>query len=237
MIRLIVRTRRLHLGLALAAATMVVILLLVLRPTAAPAAAFTPLAVDPVAAVAGALRISVMIEGNGVYGAGIFLDPARGLVLTNQHVVQEMHTPRVTAYGGRTAIAAVIAVDKARDLALLSVPDLANPDLPPPRIGHGLHLRPGEEVYAVGMPRKLPFTVSRGIVSFVGREMDGARYLQVDMNINDGNSGGPVVSGTGELIGMMSFIYRRSQGLSFALSTTEIAAAFPNRFPVIPSKL
>jgi serine protease Do len=148
-----------------------------------------------------------------------------------------MHTPRVTAYGGRTAVAAVIAVDKARDLALLSVPDLANPDLPPPRIGHGLHLRPGEEVYAVGMPRKLPFTVSRGIVSFVGREMDGARYLQVDMNINDGNSGGPVVSGTGELIGMMSFIYRRSQGLSFALSTTEIAAAFPNRFPVIPSKL
>jgi serine protease Do len=104
-------------------------------------------------------------------------------------------------------------------------------------MGDASHLQPGEEVFAVGMPRKLPFTVSRGVVSFVGREMEGARYLQVDMNINDGNSGGPVVTSNGEFVGIMSFIYRRSQGLSFALPTNEILAAFPGSLPVITPKL
>ncbi len=233
MFRVIVLNRRVHVGLAFFIAATVSISFVILRTKEAPAAGLVPRVGDPVAAVAGALRISVMIEGGGVYGAGIFLDPAKGIILTNQHVVQEMHTPRVTAYDGRTATGAVIAVDKARDLAILSAPGLASPHLQAPRFGHAMNLLPGEEVYAVGMPRKLPFTVSRGIVSYVGREMDGARYLQVDMNINDGNSGGPVVSDTGELVGVMSFIYRRSQGLSFALPTSEIAAAFPNRFPVI----
>jgi S1-C subfamily serine protease len=79
--------------------------------------------------------------------------------------------------------------------------------------------------------------VSRGIVSYVGRQMEGARYLQVDMNINDGNSGGPVVSASGEIVGMMSFIYRRSSGLSFALPTSEIVSAFPNRVPVVSPRL
>lgn len=57
------------------------------------------------------------------------------------------------------------------------------------------------------------------------------------MNINDGNSGGPVVAASGEIVGMMSFIYCRSQGLSFALPTSELAAAFPASVPVLPPKL
>src|SRR5204863_177219 len=63
----------------------------------------------------------------------------------------------------------------------------------------------------------LGFTVSRGIVSYVNRELDGARWLQTDLPINDGNSGGPVINARGELVGMMSFILRGAQGMSFAL--------------------
>jgi serine protease Do len=152
-------------------------------------------------------------------------------------VVQDMHTPKLSAYDGRTAQGVVLSIDKARDLALITAPGLVTPGLSAPRMGDATRLRPGEEVYAVGMPRKLPFTVSRGIVSYVGRQMEGSRWLQVDMNINDGNSGGPVVAASGEIVGMMSFIYRRSSGLSFALPMSEIAAAFPSAFPVLPPKL
>ena len=228
---------RLRLGVGVLAILSASILLTLFRSSLGTAATVVTAPADPIAAVAGALRVAVMIEGAGVYGAGVLIDPAHGRVLTNQHVVQDMHTPRVSAYDGRTGVGVVLAVDKVRDLAILSVPALVTPGLAPPRMGDAGHLQPGEEVYAVGMPRKLPFTVSRGVVSFVGREMDGARYLQVDMNINDGNSGGPVVSATGEVVGIMSFIYRRSQGLSFALPTSEIVSAFPGALPVIAQKL
>ncbi len=227
---------RLRAGVAVAFAASILISLVIFR-SSAPASQLAVPGDDPVSAVASALRFTVMIEGAGVYGAGILINPAQGMVITNQHVVQDMHTPRVSAYDGRTGFAVIVSMDKARDVAVLSVPALVTPDLPAPRIGDADHLLPGEEVYAVGMPRKLPFTVSRGIVSYVGREMEGAHYLQVDMNINDGNSGGPVVSARGELVGMMSFIYRRSQGLSFALPTSELVRAVPSRVSVLPPRL
>jgi len=200
----------------------------------APASTDLPTTVNSVDA---ALRVSVMIEGDGVYGSGILIDPHRGLVLTNQHVVQDMHTILLTGYSGRTSPGVVLGKDAKRDLALLQAPGLVFPDMPPPRLGDAGRLRPGDEVFAVGMPRKLAFTVSRGIVSFVGRELEGTQYLQLDMNINDGNSGGPVVDSSGEVVGVMSFIYRRAQGLSFAVPTMEVAAAFPSALPTIPPKL
>lgn len=172
------------------------------------------------------LRATVAIEGDGVYGAGILVDPPRGLVLTSDHVIEDMKRPRVTGYDGRSGVGKVIAVDRKLDLALLECPELVTPDLPRPRLADAGRLRPGEEVFAIGSPRKLFFTVSRGIVSFVGRPMDGARYLQLDMAINDGNSGGPVFTKDGEVVAVMSFILRRAQGLSFALPVAYASTAF-----------
>jgi S1-C subfamily serine protease len=233
MLALMTASPRLRAGLALAVTASALIFIGFLENRRAPAAP----APEAVGSVEAALRVSVMIEGDGVYGAGILIDPQRGLVLTNHHVVQDMHTPRLTGYSGRTSGAVILAADTRRDLALLSAPGLIIPELAPPRLGDAAHLHAGEEVFAVGMPRKLPFTVSRGIVAFVNREVEGAHYLQVDMNINDGNSGGPVVDADGNLVGVMSFIYRRAQGLSFAVPTTELAAAFPSAIPVIPPRL
>ena len=103
----------------------------------------------------------------GVYGAGILVDPAHGLILTNQHVVQEMHTPKVSAYDGRTGPGVVLGVDKVRDIALLSVPALVTPGLPAPRLGDMTRLAPGEEVFAVGMPRKLPVDGGEIFIDFL----------------------------------------------------------------------
>jgi len=186
---------------------------------------------SPADAIGEALQLTVSLEGDGAYGSGILIDPPAGIVLTSQHVIEEMTAPRATAYDGRSGTARVIARDRAADLALLSVRELRSPRLRAPRLADMSSLRPGDEVFAIGTPRRLPFTVSRGIVSYVGREMEGARYLQLDMAINDGNSGGPVLTRRGEVVGVMSFILRRSQGLAFALPLGYAVSSFPGRIP------
>lgn len=179
-----------------------------------------------------ALATAVALESNGIYGAGVLIDPPHGTILTSLHVVEDMQRPQATTHDGRTAVAHVVATDKKLDLAVLSAPELAM-DLPPPPLGDSSLLRPGEEVFSIGSPRKLAFTVSRGIVSYVGREMDGERYLQLDMSINDGNSGGPVWTLHGEVVGVMSFILRRAQGLAFALPVAYAVEAFR---PLMPAE-
>ncbi len=182
---------------------------------------------DPEARINEALQYTIMLEGDGIYGSGFVVDPARGLATTAWHVVADMKSPRATYYDGRVVSVKLLASDKKLDLALLQLPP--NPALRAPVLGDVTRLSPGDEVFAVGAPRKLGFTVSRGIVSFVGRTMEGARYLQADMSINDGNSGGPVITARGEIVGMMSFIYRRAQGLSFALPVNYVVERFADR--------
>ncbi|MFH0899522.1 MAG: trypsin-like peptidase domain-containing protein [Pseudomonadota bacterium] len=172
------------------------------------------------------LRATVAIDGNGVYGAGILIDPRRGLILTSHHVVEDMRKPLATMKDGRASEAVLIASNRKLDLAVLSAPGLKSTSQPPPRLGDPTKLRPGEEVFTIGSPRQLPFTVTRGIVSFVDRPMEEARYLQLDMAINEGNSGGPVFNSRGEIVAVMSFILKRAQGLSFALPISYVTTAF-----------
>src|SRR5262249_24582327 len=179
MLALISFPPRARTALALATVGGALISLAFLTSRPAPASTAVPLTVSPADA---ALHAAVMIEGDSIYGAGVLIDPHRGLVLTSHHVVQDMHTILLTGYSGRTSTGTVLAKDTQRDLALVQAPGLVSPDAPP-RLGDAKHLRPGDEVFAVGMPRKLAFTLSRGIVSYVGRELEGTGYLQVDMNI------------------------------------------------------
>lgn len=194
-------------------------------------ASIPPARADGPDLVERALRATVFLEGDGVYGAGILVDPTRGLILTSHHVVSEMSVPHATPYRGRPTHARVIASDAKLDLAVLEAPGLRFRG-PPPLLADTQGLRPGEEVFAIGAPRRLAFTVSRGIVSYVDREMEGARYVQLDMSINDGNSGGPVVTERGEIVAVMSFVLERAQGLSFALPMRYAWRAFPGLVPL-----
>jgi S1-C subfamily serine protease len=198
------------------------LLFLVLFASRALGQAETP----PQDGIARALAYTVTIEGQGLYGSGVLVDAAAGLVLTNWHVVSEMREPRCTFLDGETVLAKVLDSDRALDLALLKVPPQKRLQ---PAWGEAARLRPGDEVFAVGCPRHLAFTVTRGIVSFVGRLVDGLRYLQTDLPINDGNSGGPVVNARGELVGIVTFVYRRAQGLSFALPAETALERFAAR--------
>ena len=160
-----------------------------------------------------AIQWTATIRGDGVYGAGIVVDP-RGYVVTNHHVIQGVENIRVSFIDQADLPAKVVDVDKDLDLALLKVETTRTTAAP---AADFLDAEVGDDVYAVGNPRKMGFTVSRGMVSYIGRRIDGRYYLQSDLPTNDGNSGGPVVNDRGEAIGVMTFILRDSQGLAFAV--------------------
>ncbi len=159
-----------------------------------------------------ALQWSAAIRGDGYYGAGLVVDK-RGYVLTCHHVVKDMKSISVSFQDTGDLPARLVDFDEDLDLALLDV-GVERPVVAP--FASFLGARIGDEVLSVGSPRRMDFTVAWGIVSYVGRRMVGHYYLQTDLPTNGGNSGGPVVNGRGEVVGVMSFNLRQSQGLSFA---------------------
>lgn len=162
-----------------------------------------------------ALGVSAAIRGEEIYGAGIVVD-RRGYVLTCEHVVRDMKTIEVSFPGTRAFRARVVDADPKLDVALLKVE--VDEALPAAARAGGVHgLEVGAEIYSVGSPRRMDFTLSRGLVSFLGRSIEDLRMVQTDLPVNGGSSGGPVVNEYGEVVGMMTFKLRDSQGLAFAL--------------------
>jgi S1-C subfamily serine protease len=160
-------------------------------------------------------RWSVAVRAGPAYGAGVLLGRKQdeGLVLTALHVVTE-ESVRVRMPGAKWRTGTVVARDSDSDLALVRV---KTRDRRPAPITSVLEVRPGERVLSVGNPRQLRFSVSRGIISYVGRSMRGMRYIQTDLSVYPGSSGGPVFDERGRLVGIMSFALRGSERIGFVL--------------------
>lgn len=152
-------------------------------------------------------------------GSG-FIVSADGTVLTNAHVVDGAEEVTVKLNDKREFKAKVLGLDKASDVAVLKL-DAKN--LPTVRIGTSLHTQVGEWVLAIGSPFGFESSASAGIVSAKSRNLPDGSYvpfIQTDVAVNPGNSGGPLFNMNGEVIGINSQIYSRSggyQGLSFAI--------------------
>ncbi|HEX7116895.1 MAG TPA: DegQ family serine endoprotease [Steroidobacter sp.] len=155
-------------------------------------------------------------EGSG------FIVSSDGYILTNAHVVENAEEVTVKTTDRREYTAKVVGIDERTDVAVLKI-DAKN--LPTVRIGDPSKLRPGEWVIAVGSPFGLENSVTAGIVSATSRSMpDGsnnfAPFIQTDVAVNPGNSGGPLFNMNGEVVGINSQIYSRTggyMGLSFAI--------------------
>jgi hypothetical protein len=186
------------------------------------------------------VTIASVIEGNERgYGSGTLVRDD-GVVVTNHHVVRDALRVTVAIPGRGARRARVVAVDPDRDLALLKVPGRDLPFLP-------LARRPvstGDDVIAIGSPMGLSHTVTKGIISSTRRVREGVDYLQTDVSVNPGNSGGPLINAAGEVVGINTFILRESEavaltGLNFAVSAPyvrELAEAhgFPLPDPRAP---
>jgi Do/DeqQ family serine protease len=157
-------------------------------------------------------------------GSGVIVDAARGLILTNNHVVEGADAVSVTLSDGRTFEAQPIGSDADTDVAVIKIDAKGLQSLP---LADSAALRVGDYVVAVGNPFGLGQTVTSGIVSAVGRSgLTGLGYqnfIQTDASINPGNSGGALVNLRGELVGVNSASYNPQGssagniGLGFAI--------------------
>lgn len=151
-------------------------------------------------------------------GSGFVID-AEGYILTNHHVVEGASDVVVRLSDRRELKAKVIGSDEATDVALLKVEASG---LPAVRLGKSEVLRPGQWVLAIGSPFNFDYSVTAGIVSAMRRNL-GAQYvpfIQTDVPINQGNSGGPLINMNGEVVGINSQIFSNTggyMGLSFAI--------------------
>ena len=156
-------------------------------------------------------------------GSGFIIDPD-GTIVTNNHVVKDADKVSVTLTDGTELKATVVGRDARTDLAVLKVD--ANRKLPSLVLGDSDAVRPGQWVLAVGNPFGLGGTVTAGIVSARGRDIGSGPYdafLQVDAAINQGNSGGPLFTQDGKVVGVNSAILSPSGGnigIGFAIPSS-----------------
>src|SRR3981081_2578364 len=157
----------------------------------------------------------------GGLGSGIVISPD-GLVLTNSHVVGSSKEIRLRDTEGVVPDARVLGVDPDTDLALLRANGAR--DLHYASLGNSKHLRRGQLVVAIGNPLGFESTVTAGGVSALGRSIRSRTgrliddLIQTDAALNPGNSGGPLVSSRGEVVGINTAIIMGAQGICFAIA-------------------
>jgi S1-C subfamily serine protease len=175
---------------------------------------------------------SVPEEGTG---SGFVYD-SQGHIVTNYHVIENADELLVTLAGGQVYDATVVGSDPANDLAVIRID--AGADLPAPlALGDSDGLRVGQFVVAIGNPYGLQQTLTTGVVSALGRVIEGVadnsfigEVIQTDAAINPGNSGGPLLDLQGRVVGVNSQIISpsgASSGIGFAVSANTVRRVVP----------
>ena len=167
-------------------------------------------------------------------GSGFVVDE-KGLILTNNHVVENAETIEVTLADKIKVPAKLVGRDPSNDLAVIRI-NPGKESLVPLRLGNSAQLQVGQTAIAIGNPFGLERTVTRGVVSALGRSLksDSGRQIrnviQTDAAINPGNSGGPLLNSRGEVIGVNTAIFTPSGGsvgIGFAVPANTVKRLRP----------
>ncbi len=178
-------------------------------------------------------RFSMPDQEQGT-GSGFVWDQD-GHVVTNFHVIQNAQAARVTLHDNTVWDAQLVGSDPDKDLAVLKI-DAPTKLLLPIPVGESANLQVGQKTFAIGNPFGLDQTLTTGVISGLGREIQSVRQttifdvIQTDAAINPGNSGGPLLDSAGRLIGVNTAIYSPSgayAGIGFAVPVDTVNQAVP----------
>jgi S1-C subfamily serine protease len=181
------------------------------------------------------VMITVTLADGTAQGSGFVYDTS-GHIITNYHVVEDAESITVTFIDGTIVEAEnpPVGTDPYSDIAVIRV-DAPAALLKPLKLGDSSSLQVGESVIAIGNPYGLANTLTSGIISAVGREMDSTGnypivdVIQTDASINPGNSGGPLLNMAGEVVGITTAIpTETSRGIGFAVPSNTIARELPS---------
>ena len=166
-------------------------------------------------------------------GSGFLIDD-QGHIVTNNHVIQDADRVRVNFQNGESVEAEILGTNPGNDLALLKVDSAAVAGIEPVALGDSSQARPGQMAIAIGSPFGLDGSVTVGVISGIGRTLDSdisrpiAGVLQTDALIGPGNSGGPLLNSSGEVLGINTAIQVSRGGLDIrSITSSSIGFAVP----------
>lgn len=160
--------------------------------------------------------IFVIYSGQNL-GSGFAI--GENCIITNAHVINTRENTKVSTYDGKKYDAFVVAMDQNLDIAVLGVKDV---NFTPLGIAKEETILVGTDVYAIGAPNSLAYTLTKGVISAKERKVNGQSYVQTDAAINTGNSGGPLLNDKGEVVGVNSYKMSNSEGIGLAIPISEV---------------
>ncbi len=160
--------------------------------------------------------VFVITSGNSL-GSGFAI--GENCIITNAHVIQNSRDTKITTYDGAEYQAQVLAMNEDMDIAVLSVQGVTFPYL---TVADYNNSKIGDDVYAIGAPNGMTYTLTKGTLSAKDRVIENYTYLQLDAALNSGNSGGPLLTDSGTVIGVNTMKLNDSEGIGLAIPMTTV---------------
>lgn len=171
--------------------------------------------------------IFVVYSGNYM-GSGFAI--GSNTVVTNAHVIGNANDIFLYTYQGDIYRASIYLIDNTLDIAVLSVENAA---FIPLEMGDVASLEIGDDIYAIGVPKSMDYTLTKGVVSNKNRVIYGQSYIQIDAAINSGNSGGPLLNTSGRVVGVTSMKLSDAEGIGLAIPISSVISFMENNGMVI----
>ena len=162
--------------------------------------------------------VFVITSGNSL-GSGFAI--GENCIITNAHVVENPRNTKITTYSGTEYQATVLAMNEDMDIAVLCVEGATFPYL---TVADYNNSKIGDDVYAIGAPNGMTYTLTKGTLSAKDRVIGNYTYIQLDAALNNGNSGGPLLTDAGAVIGVNSMKLNDSEGIGLAIPMTTVCA-------------
>lgn len=150
----------------------------------------------------------------------------KNYIITNAHVIDDVENVKVESYNGEIQDGTIVSIDNALDIAVIGISGVS---FVPLEIADLQKISVGDNVYAIGAPNSLAYTLTKGIVSSKDRVAGGQKYIQTDAAINSGNSGGPLLNDDGAVVGVNSYKLSHSEGIGLAIPISTVVSFLENK--------